>query len=58
MVKFLFLVKIHEIYTQKKSALKSVASATFVLSFASLEMATRLSHAVITFLVRKELNEY
>lgn len=53
-VKFLFLVKIHNIYGQKLP----LNSKRDLFSFVPLEMRVRLSHAVITFLVKDEINEH
>ena len=53
-VKFLFLVKIHNIYAQRLP----LNSKRDLFSFVPLEMRVRLSHAVITILVKDEINEH
>lgn len=53
-VKFLFLVKIRNIYAQRLP----LNSKRDLFSFVPLEMRVRLSHAVITFLVKDEINEH
>ena len=53
-MKFLFLVKIHNIYSQRLP----LNSKRDLFAFVSLEMRVRLSHAVITFLVKEEINEH